>query len=182
MCSPCILPENLNFGVTTDPNHFANAQTNRPHLLLGISFLSTYYPAYVRLNLKIAQKRPERFNKSAAHELVHIIKNHGIYILVIENEIHKKCLKIDAEHPPYQNLCAAQEKTADTLVACIDAEYAHNYAHLVNKNFLQGVYPDNHNDVETLHANWQLSEVLTSSQQLKSLITQKLNVFPKSVV
>jgi len=174
-----ILPENLNFGTTANPNTFANAQTNRPRLSSDGSVPITYFIAAVRLNLESAvQETPQYLNNTAGHELVHIIKNHGLRCCVIIDEIYTpKGLEHTDSHA-YKNLCAAQEKTADTLVACADAEYAHNYAHLVNKDFLEGIYPDNHNDVETLHANWQLSEILTNSQQLKSLITQKLNAFP----
>ena len=177
-----ILPENLNFVTTTNPNHFAAAQNYRSRLLLGISFLSTYYPGNVMLNLKSAQQSPQKLNRSAAHEIVHIIKNHGNYCQIIIDEIYKSKNSKYTNHQAYKILIAAQEKTADTLVACTDAEYAHDYTDLVHKGLLNGVYPDNHNDVQVVHANWQLSEIITSSQQLKSLITQKLRVSPKFVV
>jgi len=175
-----ILPENLNFDVTTNPDAFGTSLTNQPCLSADTPVENTYFPASVWLNLEHAQEVPQRLNKSAAHELVHIIKNHCLYDMILWNEIYKpKGVEI-TEHPLYHNLCAAQEKTADTLVACTDAEYAHDYADLVIKRLVG--YPDNHNDMQVLHANWQLSEILTNSQQLKSSIAQKLNVFPKSVV
>jgi len=164
--------ENLTFDtIAADASDFANVSTNRPRLSPDGSTPIQYVIAAVNLRLGAAQESPDRLNCAAAHELVHIVKNHGIYRQIIWDAIDKKNLKIDIEHPAYKNLFAAQEKTADTLVACTDAQYAHDYVDLLNKDLLAGVYPDNHKDVKVLHANWQLSQALANFQQAKSPIT-----------
>ena len=75
----------------------------------------------------------------------------------------------------YTMLTAALEKTADTFVTCIDGQAAKNAALYTEING----YQKNNNDMNVIHANWQTSQVITSSQQLKNLIAQKLSLFPK---
>ncbi len=64
------------------------------------------------------------------------------------------------------NLTAAQEKTADTYVICIDPQAAKNVPSIVQYSG----YTDNHNDMKVIHRNWQATRAIEASKPLRRAI------------
>lgn len=103
---------------------------------------------------------------------------------ISDQQICNKLLEHFIQSTEYGALHAAQEKTSDTLISCIDRQVAKNAYMTIKHLKAQGYrsYPQNHNDINVIHSNWQTSQAIKDYQQLRSSIKQKLNAFPKFFV
>jgi hypothetical protein len=139
---------------------------------------NSYNPAYISFNVKhrnIDQKNIT--NHACTHEFTHIIQGHtNLEHLILEEAAWKyfdflfkstreKYYASDA----MQALTAAQEKTADTLIACTDPEAAKNSAHALTG------YIDNHNDIRVLNTNWKTSQRIETSRNMLQSLKKKLH-------
>lgn len=81
-----------------------------------------------------------------------------------ENKIQQ--LDLYNNSPEKLALIAAQEKTADTYVACTDPSVAKNIPDVIRDSG----YIDNHNDMKVIHANWQATQAVENSQKLRRIM------------
>ena len=72
-------------------------------------------------------------------------------------------IKAYSKSPAFIALTAAQEKTADTYIICIDPKAAQNVPTAVQYSG----YTDNHNDMKVVHANWRATQSIENSKRLR---------------
>jgi hypothetical protein len=171
-------PKSINLLVTSSPDNpnFAASYAIAPSW--GI-FWNNYNPPKITLNVSRYTGNIPALRHAAIHELTHIKQGHCLQTyIIVKNapDLSQKKLVKYVESSTYQNIFAAEEKTADTLIACLDPEAAKDAASYITING----YEQNNNDMLIIHSNWQTSQAIINYQQLKNSITQKLNVFPKS--
>lgn len=77
----------------------------------------------------------------------------------------------------------AKEKRADTYTPCQDPEAAKNAVLAIKSIQKAGreSYPDNYNDMNVIHANWQTSQAIMNFEQLKKVPQHKLSTFARSL-
>lgn len=98
--------ENVDFGITTDPNALACAGQTRPNVLSNI-----YHRSSVSLNVDKFNRycflQKQKIDQTAAHEMMHTVKGDHIAMQVIYNQIIDKSEMVNDLRNKYK---AAQNK------------------------------------------------------------------------
>lgn len=170
-------PENISFEwINGDNKGIAATISFRPKWWI---IFNTYYPGKIVLNSNNAKGiTKEIIPHCATHEMLHMAKQHHIQRSIIKKEVMNSASpQIDFFKSTIagENWEEAMEKTADLLVACVSPEAANNAIKMVHAKRGNEVYKKNYNDIQVIHANWQMSQTITDFGQLKSFPQQKLS-------
>jgi hypothetical protein len=190
-----INPKSLNFGAQTSQSNWIAEAKNYPPTR-GILW-DIYNPGKIDFNKKYLLNHPLPagfINYLTFHELTHIMQGHLTREGTILN--HQKICSPSGVITGYENyekyekykdsiadknLSAAQEKTADTFLACSDPEVAKIGAHhtqnsIINNGNGTGIqfgYPDNFNDMLVINTNWETSQQIEKLQNTLKSTTKK---------
>lgn len=99
-----------------------------------------------------------------AKELTEIQREIKEQEIFFQNQIQK--MKEFPQSTEYKALVAAQEKTADTYVLCIDPAAAQRVPEAVK---FDG-YTQNHNDMKVMHNNWKVDQAIEKTKPLRKAI------------